>query len=106
VIDFDNSIFMPPEFDVGYFISQLAYQFHDTPHVLEQYTENNFIKTYTDFTRGTVKGPDRRVQLFKLRGNMSIASFLIKVGKGVSEDMEFIISESKSIYSSLSGYAG
>ncbi|MFH1878785.1 MAG: phosphotransferase [Candidatus Omnitrophota bacterium] len=103
VIDFDSFIFMPPEFDAGYFISQFLYQFNAMPYALKEYTGDYFLNIYSDSAAASGRPkPDRdRVMLFRLRANMSIAAFLIKVGKGESKDMEFLMNESRSLYSAL-----
>jgi len=101
VIDFDSAIAMPPEFDIGYFISQFLYQFHDDAHVLKRYGEKMFLKAYRAISDGKINA--RLVALFRLRANMSIASFLIKVGKGESPDMEILMKDSGKLFSRLSG---
>ena len=97
VIDFDSSVLMPPEFDVGYFISQFLYQFRDAPRVLREYSPDRFIRAYRNASG--VSGSDfgRLVKLFRLRANLSIASFLVKVGKGESPDMRYLINESRAL---------
>lgn len=102
VIDFDNSILYPKAYDVGYFISQYLYQFYKMPYVMKEYQEEDFLKAYMAKTEGLPKNFKLQVELFKLRANLSIASFLIKVGKGVGEDMEFVMKASSSIFSKIS----
>jgi hypothetical protein len=91
VIDFDNSIFLPPAFDVGYFLSQFAYQFRASKEVIKEYRESDFLKAYKAVFKDIPDFFDDAVNTFKLRANLSIASYLIKVGKGESPDMEHII---------------
>jgi len=92
VIDFDSSLVMPLAFDVGYFLSQLRTQLG-----LKQkdyiFNDNLFLETYLD----NIGNIDKKifleeVELFKLRAYLSIATFLIKVGKGQSPEMEELIS--------------
>lgn len=110
VIDFDSSFTFVPAFDVGYFISQFMYQFHSYPTVLQRYRRDDFIEAYRSMTASLAaskvlqrylvrsekyeKAFDREVTLFELRANMSIASYLIKMGKGESDDMEWLMNRS------------
>jgi hypothetical protein len=91
VIDFDNSILLPPAFDVGYFLAQFAYQFHSFPEVIKEYKEDYFLEAYKAASADTPEGFDEAVRIFKTRANLSIASYLIKVGKGESRDMEGVL---------------
>jgi len=91
VIDFDNSIFMPPAFDVGYFLSQFAYQFRSSLEVIREYKEDDFLRAYKAASKGLSADFDVAVRVFKLRANLSIASYLIKVGKGESRDIEQVL---------------
>jgi len=98
VIDFDSALSMPPEFDVGYFISQFLYQFSEIPNITKNYPVKDFVKAYRDFAGPKVEVSSQLIDLFRLRANLSIASFLIKVGKGESPDMDFLITESQTLY--------
>ena len=95
VIDFDNSLLFTRAFDVGYFLSQFRNQFSSEPAVLDRYSEEDFIGAYLkeagDLDRENFLG---EVRLFKVRANLSIASFLIKVGKGQSPEMAALIDAS------------
>ncbi len=99
VIDFDNAMYMPPEFDIGYFISQFLSQYSAAAHVTKNYPVEDFVKAYRKLAgdKGEVSG--RLIDLFRLRANLSIASFFIKVGKGEGPDMEFLIKASQELYS-------
>lgn len=95
VIDFDNAISLPRAFDVGYFLSQFRSQCFAEPHILKAYSEEAFISAYLDNSRAPEEGGLRgEVDLFKLRANLSIASFFIKVGKGTSREMADVMSRS------------
>jgi len=98
VIDFDNAMYMPPEFDVGYFISQFMYQYVAFPHVTKNYRDVDFVSAYQDFAGDNSVVSGRLIDLFRLRANLSIAAFLIKVGKGESPDMDFLIKESQRLF--------
>jgi len=117
VIDFDNSFSFVPAFDVGYFISQFMYQFHDHPSVLQRYRREDFLEAYRSMAdslaaskvlqRYLVRSEKnekvfhREVTLFELRANMSICSYLIKMGKGESDDMEWLMDRSMDLLARL-----
>ena len=92
VIDFGNAILFPRSFDVGYFLSQFESQFYAYPEISKYCIESAFIDTY--IKESDVIPPDFRTQvsLFKIRANLSIAAYLIKVGKGQSPEMKALIS--------------
>nr|MBU1328062.1 phosphotransferase [Candidatus Omnitrophota bacterium] len=94
VIDFGNSILFPRSFDVGYFLSQFESQFYAYPEISKYCIESDFIDTY--IKESDIVLPDfmDEVNLFKIRANLSIAAYLIKVGKGQSLEMEVLISRS------------
>ncbi|MDP2921018.1 MAG: phosphotransferase [Candidatus Omnitrophota bacterium] len=92
VIDFGNSIMFPRSFDVGYFLSQFQGQFHAYPEILRYCMEADFIDTYIKESDNIPEDFLEEVKLFKLRANLSIASYLIKVGKGQGPEMESLIS--------------
>jgi len=96
VIDFGNSLVMPKSFDIGYFLAQCEMQFFHFSHVRDLYAGEAFTKEYFDImTQEDQQGSYglfcREVGFFKLRGFLSIAAFLIKVGKGTSVEMETLV---------------
>jgi 3',5'-nucleoside bisphosphate phosphatase len=92
VIDFGSSILFPRSFDAGYFISQFQNQFYAYPEILKNYSEADFIDTYIKEADNIPVDFMDEVLLFKLRANLSIAAYLIKVGKGQSPEIEAVIS--------------
>lgn len=101
VIDFDNSLLFLPAFDVGYFISQWSYQFRNEPKIMARYGASSFVREY--LAASNRPGTDAflsEVNLFRIRGNVSVAAYLIKLGMGESEDMEAIIGQSLSLLNS------
>lgn len=94
VIDFGSSILFPRSFDVGYFLSQFQNQFYAYPEVLEYFRESDFIDTYIKESDVSQSDFIKEVNLFKIRANLSIAAYLIKVGKGESPEMEAVIKRS------------
>jgi predicted metal-dependent phosphoesterase TrpH len=86
VIDFASAMPFVPAFDVGYFRAQLRHQLRKYPEVLERQSPARFVQAYL----GETAAPERfeeEVRFFEARANMSIAAFLIKVGKGESPEM-------------------
>ena len=92
VIDFGNAILFPRSFDAGYFLSQFESQFYAYPEILKYCRESDFIDTYMKEADNIPSGFVEDIKLFKLRANLSIASYLIKVGKGQSPEMKAVIS--------------
>jgi len=99
VIDFGNSILLPRSFDVGYFLSQFQNQFYAYPEILENYRESDFVDTYAKDADNIPLDFMEEAMFFKIRANLSIASYLIKVGKGQSREMEALISRSLTAHS-------
>jgi hypothetical protein len=97
VIDFANALPFAPAFDVGYFRAQLTHQLRGYPAVLERQSPEVFLKHYlagAELPPGDFEG---EVRFFEARANMSIASFLIKVGKGESPDMAEVIRRTREL---------
>lgn len=100
VIDFDNSLLFDPAFDVGAFLSQFAYQFRLFPRVLKCCREEDFIRTYLGKRRNPGDDFEERLRLFRVRANLSIANYLLKVGRGDSADLENILAEAEKLIGS------
>jgi aminoglycoside phosphotransferase (APT) family kinase protein len=88
VIDFGNAMLFSPAFDVGYFLEQFQNQLRSYPRLIKAYRAEEFTALYMD----EAHVPDRdeflsRVNMFRIRAGLSIGAFLIRVGKGDSEDM-------------------
>ncbi|MDD5644118.1 MAG: phosphotransferase [bacterium] len=103
VIDFGNSVRFLREYDVGYFLAQFSSQLSDFPKIKEIYTEERFLRLYA----GESSIEDRKsfmekVNFFKIRANLSIAAYFIKMGKGESAGMGRLISESMDIFGRIS----
>ena len=100
VIDFNSTIFFHPAFDVGCFLSQFRSQFAHNPFISDTYSEEIFISTYKEAwnkEKNISSDFDKLVNFFKIRANLSIASYLIKVGKGTDPQMRSILEQSERI---------
>jgi len=95
-IDFANSFSFLPAFDVGYFLAQFASQFHDHPEILKRYSENAFLAAYAGL-KSLSSEFKKQVKFFKVRANLSIANYLIRVGKGESPELRTLITKSTAL---------
>jgi len=91
VIDFGNAILFPRSFDVGYFLSQFESQFYAYPEILRYCKEADFIDTYMKESDNIPADFTEQVAFFKIRANLSIAAYFIKVGKGESPEMKALM---------------
>lgn len=100
-IDFGSSLMLTPAFDVGSFLAQYRNQLISHPQLLERLPESIFLEAYQD--EGPPVGEDFlwQVELFRARCNLSIASFLIRVGMGESEDLWRVLVEAEQRLSQL-----
>jgi 3',5'-nucleoside bisphosphate phosphatase len=91
VIDFNSSYQLPKAFDVGTFIAQYKNMFFDHPEVNYKAPIELFYQEYIDKSNET--GPDfeLQVQLYKARAYLSVIYYLVKVGKGNSENFWTIL---------------
>ena len=62
------------------------------PEILKYCRPQDFIDTYIKESGAIPPDFMEEVGLFKIRANLSIAAYLIKVGKGQSREMEELIS--------------
>ena len=93
-IDFENAQFYPHAYDVGTFLAQFRNQFSDSG-ILQEYTEEAFLDAYQQNAPSLPSDFLRQVELFKARTNLSIASYLIKVGMGDSQDLWRVLVEAE-----------
>lgn len=94
-IDFESSLMLPPAFDVGTFLSQFRNQFFSSPEILERLPEQLFLEAYAAEAGPLTASFACQVELFRARTNLSIASYLIKVGMGDSEDLWRVLVEAE-----------
>lgn len=98
VVDFGSVLEFHPAFDVGYFISQFQSQLRDYPGVIENYPVEDFVRTWLGASgRHDSPGFRRALTLFRIRANLSIASYLIHLGMGESRNMEEIMARSMAL---------
>jgi len=102
VIDFANSFLFLPAFDVGYFLAQFSSQFCDYPEILKNYDEKAFLSAYFGASSPVSEGFMKDLALFKLRANLSIANYLIRVGKGETREFRDLFDKSTSLMKELS----
>jgi thiamine kinase-like enzyme len=101
VIDFNNSLLFSPAFDVGYFLAQFRAQFNGFPEILNRYRDSLFLDAYREAAGVSETAFRMLVDLFRIRGYLSIASFLNRVGKGRSAEMQDILAHAASLRNSL-----
>ncbi|GFO68854.1 phosphotransferase [Geomonas limicola] len=95
-IDFERSQFMPPAFDVGWFLAQFRSQFGQHPELRGRYPEESFLETYRG-EMGELLDEDFPVQveLFRARTNLSIGAYLVKLKLGESGELWRILVEAE-----------
>lgn len=106
VIDFGSAVTHAPAFDIGYFLSQFENQFFGERKILGDFTQADFIAAYIDelpagARRNARKELPAQAELFKARANLSIAAFLIKLGKGESPETTAAVKKSLKIIAKL-----
>lgn len=94
-IDFEGSLVAPPAFDVGYFLAQYGSQCAALPRVLARYPGDLFLKEYRRAAAGLPRGFAAQVRVFRARGDLSIASYLISVGKGDGAELKRVVRDAE-----------
>ena len=94
-IDFNSSLCLPPAFDLGTFLAQFRNQLLDYPEILQKIPEDVFLDAYISTARGRGEDFLNQLELFRARTDLSIASFLIKVGLGESENLWRVLVEAE-----------
>jgi hypothetical protein len=79
---------------VGTFLAQFRHQFSGT-RVSQEDTEDAFLEAYQKRAPSLPLDFLRQVELFKARTNLSIASYLIKVGLGDGQDLWRVLVEAE-----------
>jgi hypothetical protein len=107
VIDFAGTMLGAPALDVGYFLAQFRYQLREHPALLERLDRGAFLRGYREEapTLAGQEGFDEQVTFYELRGNLSIAAFLVKVGMGESPEMAALMGRTEELEAALSQLA-
>jgi 3',5'-nucleoside bisphosphate phosphatase len=95
-IDFERSQFMPPAFDVGWFLAQLRSQLAAHGEIRADLSEEDFIEAYAAEAADALPVNFlRQVELFRARTNISIAALFIKLGLEKSTELWRILVEAE-----------
>lgn len=94
-IDFESSYLMPPAFDVGTFLAQYRNQLFPFAKILRDLPESFFFEAYQRESRELPADFGYQVSTFRARTNLSIAAYLIKLGRGDSEDLWRVLVEAE-----------
>jgi 3',5'-nucleoside bisphosphate phosphatase len=103
-IDFDSSYCLPPAFDVGTFLAQYQNQLFPHPGVLQKASEEIFLNTYLDHAERISEDFLRQVELFRARTNLCIASYLIYLGLGHTENLWRVLVEAEKAMAQFTGW--
>jgi 3',5'-nucleoside bisphosphate phosphatase len=95
LIDFHSSYVMLPEFDAGTFLSQYRNMFFDNHEFLRKFPPGIFLNRYAEKLNTKSEDFYSNVKLYKARANISILYYLVKVGKGSSENFWTILIETE-----------
>jgi 3',5'-nucleoside bisphosphate phosphatase len=94
-IDFYSSYCLPPAFDVGTFLAQFRNQLLDYPEILQEIPEDIFLDAYLAAAKEISRDFLNQVELFRARTDLNIASFLIGIGLGDSENLWRVLVEAE-----------
>lgn len=94
-IDFNSSFQLLKAFDVGTFTAQYLNMFFDKPEVFHKAPVEIFINEYMNSSHSLNPQFDAQLQLYKARTYLSIIYYLVKVGKGESENFWSILVEAE-----------
>jgi aminoglycoside phosphotransferase (APT) family kinase protein len=86
-IDFDSSMCMPAAFDVGTFLAQYHNQLLHHPEIRAKAPVEIFLEAYLANYSPREENFLAQIELFKARSDLSIATDLLTVGLGESEDL-------------------
>ncbi len=77
-------------FGAGYFLAQFHNQFFAFADIRRRFKEEYFLKAYLRESKSVSKNFLREILIFQIRANLSISAYLIKVGKGISPEIDSI----------------
>ncbi|GAB6060829.1 phosphotransferase [Desulfonatronum parangueonense] len=90
-IDFNSSYQLPRSFDVGTFMAQYKNMYFDNPEIYAKAPIEIFYQEYVDQSDDLDSDFELQVQLYKARAYLSIIYYLVKVGKGNSQNFWAIL---------------
>jgi thiamine kinase-like enzyme/predicted metal-dependent phosphoesterase TrpH len=94
-IDFESSHTAPRAFDVGCFLAQCESQLFPIPGLLENRPGEIFLNAYRDASENLPDDFIAQVNVYRARTDLSIASYLIAVGKGDSDDLKRVMRDAE-----------
>jgi len=94
-IDFESSHTAPRAFDVGCFLAQYENQLFAIPRLLESCPGEIFLNAYVDASENLSKDFLSQVNVYRARAGLGIASYLIAVGKGESDDLKRVMRDAE-----------
>lgn len=90
-IDFNSSFQLPRSFDVGTFLAQYKNMYIEKPEVFYKAPPEIFLDEYIRLSDKLENNFYSNVNLYKSRTDLSIIYYLVKVGKGESENFWTIL---------------
>ena len=94
-IDFESSHTAPRAFDAGCFLAQYENQLFPIPRLLESCPGEIFLNAYLGASENLSKEFLAQVNAYRARADLSIASYLIAVGKGASDDLKRVMRDAE-----------
>lgn len=94
-IDFESSRTAPRAFDVGCFLAQCENQLFPIPGLLETRPGETFLDAYRDASERLPNDFISQVNVYRARADLSIAAYLIAVGKGGSDDLKRVMRDAE-----------
>ncbi|MEJ2745302.1 MAG: phosphotransferase, partial [bacterium] len=94
-IDFESSYTAPRAFDVGCFLAQCENQLSQIPGLLVNRPGEIFLNAYRDASGNLPSDFIEQVNVYRARADLSIASYLISVGKGDSDDLKRVMRDAQ-----------
>ncbi|MCX6339030.1 MAG: phosphotransferase [Candidatus Aureabacteria bacterium] len=94
-IDFESSHIAPRAFDAGCFLAQYENQLYPIPRLLESCPGEIFLQAYLGASENLPGEFLSQVSVYRARADLSIASYLIAVGKGESDDLKRVMRDAE-----------
>lgn len=94
-IDFESSRTAPRAFDAGGFLAQCESQLFPIPGLLESRPGETFLSAYRSASASLPNDFMAQVNVYRARADLSIAAYLIAVGKGGSDDLKRVMRDAE-----------